>query len=205
VARTRLFRDGALLAGNVTVTERPGRIGTEFTVNASQGQTVVVEKTVALATSRDRAVSDVGASAVRWLADAGPFDDLLRRHVLAWAQLWARFPVDLRGGDDRILPIIRLHIFHLLQTVGPHSVDLDVGVPARGLHGEAYRGHVFWDELFVLPVLNVRLPEVSRSLLKYRYYRSRPPGGRRPTPVTSAPCTRGNPAATAPSRAPWCT
>ena len=47
------------------------------------------------------------------------------------------------------------------------------GKPPRPhrLHGEAYRGHVFWDELFVLPVLNVRLPEVSRSLLKYRYYR----------------------------------
>ncbi len=39
------------------------------------------------------------------------------------------------------------------------------GVPARGLHGEAYRGHVFWDELFVLPYLNLHLPEVSRALL----------------------------------------
>ncbi|HEY3480400.1 MAG TPA: glycosyl hydrolase family 65 protein, partial [Streptomyces sp.] len=47
----------------------------------------------------------------------------------------------------------------------------DAGVPARGLHGEAYRGHVFWDELFVLPFLNLHLPEVSRSLLLYRYRR----------------------------------
>ena len=29
----------------------------------------------------------------------------------------------------------------------------------RGLHGEAYRGHIFWDELFIFPVLNLRLPD----------------------------------------------
>jgi len=39
------------------------------------------------------------------------------------------------------------------------------------LHGEAYRGHVFWDELFIFPVLNLRLPTVTRSLLRYRYRR----------------------------------
>ena len=70
-----------------------------------------------------------------------------------------------------MLPVLRLHVFHLLQTVGPNSIGLDVGVPARGLHGEAYRGHVFWDELFVFPVLNLSLPELSRSLMEYRYHR----------------------------------
>jgi trehalose/maltose hydrolase-like predicted phosphorylase len=93
--------------------------------------------------------------------------------VLAWDHLWARFPLQLRGGeDDRVLPVLRLHVFHLLQTVGPNSIGLDVGVPARGLHGEAYRGHVFWDELFVFPVLNLSLPELSRSLMEYRYQSS---------------------------------
>jgi trehalose 6-phosphate phosphatase len=171
-ARTRVFRDGTRLAEEGAVTTRPGRIGREFTIEAAAGHTVVVEKIVAIATSRDRAVSDAGAAATAWLDSAGSFDELLRQHVLAWAQLWARFPVELLGGeDDRVLPVLRLHIFHLLQTISPNSIGLDVGVPARGLHGEAYRGHVFWDELFVLPVLNLRLPELSRSLLEYRYYR----------------------------------
>jgi trehalose/maltose hydrolase-like predicted phosphorylase len=67
--------------------------------------------------------------------------------------------------------ILRLHVFHLLQTVSPHSVDLDVGVPARGLHGEAYRGHIFWDELFIFPFLNLRIPEITRALLRYRHRR----------------------------------
>ena len=41
----------------------------------------------------------------------------------------------------------------------------------RGLHGEGYRGHVFWDELFVLPLLTPHLPWVSRALLDYRHWR----------------------------------
>ena len=52
-----------------------------------------------------------------------------------------------------------------------HTADLDAGLPARGLNGEAYRGHVFWDELFAFPFFNVRLPEITRSLLMYRYRR----------------------------------
>ena len=52
-----------------------------------------------------------------------------------------------------------------------NTVDLDVGVPARGLHGEAYRGHIFWDELFIFPFLNFHIPEITRALLLYRYRR----------------------------------
>jgi trehalose/maltose hydrolase-like predicted phosphorylase len=172
-ARTRVFRDGAHLPGSDSVTEQPGRIGCEFSVTVAAGQPVAAEKTVAIATSRDRAVREAGVGAAGWLDGAGSFDELLRQHVLAWDHLWARFPLQLRGGeDDRVLPVLRLHVFHLLQTVGPNSIGLDVGVPARGLHGEAYRGHVFWDELFVFPVLNLSLPELSRSLMEYRYQSS---------------------------------
>src|SRR5207245_1536518 len=52
-----------------------------------------------------------------------------------------------------------------------NTADRDAGVPARGLNGEAYRGHVFWDELYVYPFLNFRMPEVTRELLLYRYRR----------------------------------
>jgi trehalose/maltose hydrolase-like predicted phosphorylase len=46
-----------------------------------------------------------------------------------------------------------------------------VGVPSRGLHGEAYRGHIFWDELYIFPYINFHLPQLARSLLMYRYHR----------------------------------
>ena len=56
------------------------------------------------------------------------------------------------------------------ETVASMVTFVD-GVPARGLNGEAYRGHVFWDELYVYPFLNLRLPEITRELIMYRYRR----------------------------------
>ncbi len=171
-ARTRLFRNGAHVDEGRTVIEEPGRIGHEFVIDVAPEDAVTVEKIVAIATSRDHGTSDVAVAAADWLADADSFDELLGQHVLAWAHLWGRFSIELHDSvEDWMLPALRLHIFHLLQTVSPNSMDRDVGVPARGLHGEAYRGHIFWDDLFVFPVLNLRLPELSRSLKAYRYRR----------------------------------
>ncbi|MCF8388751.1 MAG: hypothetical protein K9G47_12790, partial [Bacteroidales bacterium] len=64
-----------------------------------------------------------------------------------------------------------LHIYHLLVTASPHNKNIDTGIPARGLHGEAYRGHIFWDELFILPYFNLHFPEIARADLMYRYRR----------------------------------
>ncbi|MEU6549172.1 glycosyl hydrolase family 65 protein [Streptomyces sp. NPDC046915] len=132
------------------------------------GRTVTVDKTVALHTSRDPAISDPLWAATDRVRRAPGFDELLAAHRTAWDQLWRRADIDVPGEPGGIL---RLHLFHVLQTLSPHTADLDVGVPARGLHGEAYRGHVFWDELFVLPYLNLHFPEVSRALLRYRHRR----------------------------------
>ncbi|MDQ1050965.1 glycoside hydrolase family 65 protein [Streptomyces sp. V4I2] len=132
------------------------------------GRTATVDKTVALHTSRDLAISDPLHAAIERVGRAPGFDKLLESHLTAWDQLWRRAELDVPGEAGSIL---RLHLFHVLQTLSPHTADLDVGVPARGLHGEAYRGHVFWDELFVLPYLNLHFPEVSRALLQYRHRR----------------------------------
>ena len=71
------------------------------------------------------------------------------------AHLWERFDIAFEDSPDA-LRVARLHMLQLLQTVPNRAEDLDAGLPARGLHGEAYRGHIFLDELFVFPVLNMR-------------------------------------------------
>ncbi len=50
-------------------------------------------------------------------------------------------------------------------------MNYDASITARGLHGEAYRGHIFWDELFILPLYNIHFPKVAKSALLYRYHR----------------------------------
>ncbi|WP_432058526.1 glycoside hydrolase family 65 protein [Streptomyces sp. bgisy022] len=137
-------------------------------LDLADGLTTPVDKVVALHTSHDPAISDPLHAAVDRVARVAGFDGLVESHRTAWGQLWRRGELDVPGEAGAIL---RLHLFHVLQTLSPHTADLDVGVPARGLHGEAYRGHVFWDELFVLPYLNLHFPEVSRALLHYRHRR----------------------------------
>ena len=172
-ARTRIFRDGAEITPEPGGVEEADYAAQEFGLKLDEGETVTIEKVAALYTSRDHAISECGLQAREAIAGADGFDALLASHVLAWKQLWRRFDIGVveQGEENQTLSILRLHIFHLLQTASFHTMDLDVGVPARGWHGEAYRGHIFWDELFIFPLLNLRLPEITRSLLMYRYRR----------------------------------
>ncbi|MGQ7035049.1 hypothetical protein ACUN9W_32575, partial [Escherichia coli] len=44
-------------------------------------------------------------------------------------------------------------------------------IAAKGLTGEGYKGHVFWDtEVFLLPFHLFSDPTVARSLLRYRWH-----------------------------------
>lgn len=129
---------------------------------------VTVVKTLALRTSADRPGGDPLAAARAAAGRAPAFPRLLTTHEASWRSLWEQGEQHVPGEAGRVL---RLHLFHLLQTLSPHTAELDAGAPARGLHGEAYRGHVFWDELFVLPYLNLHFPEVARALLMYRHRR----------------------------------
>ena len=169
-ARTRLSCRGADVAAARPVEAAPGFVSEEFTADLEKGETLLVEKTAALHTSRDPAVSEIVRDACDAAGRAERFDALLESHELAWRHLWDRCDMEL-GADTRTRMVVRLHLFHLLQVNAPLSADLDAGIPARGWHGEAYRGHIFWDELFILPFLNLRFPEVARSRLLYRFRR----------------------------------
>ena len=174
-ARTRAFLDGQLLDVRSRVIEEPGYIGQELKIDVKQGGTLVLEKLVSFYTSRDQAISECVLEARKAISRAGRFDAVMADHVLAWKHLWRRFDVHIRPADPRfklnVPMLLRLNMFHLLQAVSPNSIGLDIGVPARGWTGEAYQGHVFWDELFIFPFFNYRMPEITRSLLMYRYRR----------------------------------
>ncbi len=173
-ARTRVLHDHGQASVDRTLAVEPGWVAHDLVIDVAQHVPVTIDKVVAVYNSRDRAISEPAVAAVNLLDKAGSFDELLDRHVRAWARLWDRSWFEIEENDET-LRIIRLHLFHLLQTVSENSIDLDVGVPPRGLHGEAYRGHILWDELFVFPILNLRFPQITRTLLRYRYRRL--PGG----------------------------
>ena len=169
-ARTRV-RDGN---GPVEVArssrQAEGFVQQTLGFDVRRGETVSVEKMIAVVSSRDRAVAETLESATRCVERSPDFDEALGRHESAWQELWRA--CDLRlPGNAHLGQRLRLNISHILQVCSPHTLGVDAGVPARGLNGEAYRGHVFWDELFVFPFLTARLPHVTRQLLMYRYSR----------------------------------
>ena len=169
-ARHRVLVNGVETEAATRVLTEDGYAGLQLQVDVSEKDTCTVEKVVALFTSRDRAITEPAEEARDKVGCAPDFEPLLTRHVLAWDHLWERCDLELAGQEHAAL-VLRLHIFHLLQTVSEHSADLDVGIPARGLSGEAYRGHVFWDEMFVFPYLTLRMPDLARALLLYRWRR----------------------------------
>lgn len=169
-ARSIVWRDGTPVPATYRLFDQAAEVGHEITVEMSVGEALTVEKIVTVFTGRDVATSEPAVDAQRLLSRLGRFAELRDGHLTDWVHLWERLSIEFEDFTDE-LRILRLHLLHLLQTVSPNSYDLDVGVPARGLHGEAYRGHIFWDELFIFPVLNLRMPMVTRSLLGYRYRR----------------------------------
>ena len=172
-ARTRVYVNGEEHGSTRAPIEEQGYAGQELSVELSEGDRMCVEKIAALYTSRDRGISESLLEARDEVSRAPEFGDLLIEHTLGWQRLWDRCHIDCISSGDDVGRILNLHIFHLLQTVSVYSIGLDVGVPPRGLHGEAYRGLIMWDELFIFPFLNLRIPDLTRTLLLYRFRRMR--------------------------------
>jgi trehalose/maltose hydrolase-like predicted phosphorylase len=169
-ARTRIYHSGQLLNTPRETRKQEKYIDQLIHLEVSEGQKYMVEKIAALYTSRDKASSEPSLEAFKSISRAPRFRDILEQHRRSMKRLWQRADIEI-SGDAKNQQLLRLHIFHILQTVSLNTIGLDVGVTSRGLHGEAYRGHIFWDELYIFPFLNLRFPELTRSLLMYRYER----------------------------------
>ena len=100
--------------------------------------------------------------------EAEGFDALLAAHREAWARRWIDAEVVIEGDPDSELAS-RFAVFHLLSAAQEAG---EAAVGARGLTGDAYAGHVFWDaDVFVLPALAAIQPAAARAVLEYRIRR----------------------------------
>jgi beta-phosphoglucomutase family hydrolase len=140
----------------------------DFTIRVPAGEWITAEKVVAIYTSRD--AEDPLSSAFKAVRKAGSYGNVAGKSAAAWKALWKNMDVRIMG-DRLAQKLLRLHLYHLMVSFSPHNRHLDASITARGLHGEAYRGHIFWDELFILPLYTLYYPEVTRAALLYRYRR----------------------------------
>ena len=169
-ARTRVFSGEEAVEVKRSLYQMEDYIQQVLSFQATQGSPIRVEKLVAFYSSHDSAINEPLGAAGKSVSRYPAFDEALARHRAAWEELWQVSDL-LVPRDRRVQLLLRLHTAHILQVCSRHTSDLDAGLPARGLNGEAYRGHIFWDELYVHPFLNFRLPEITRELLMYRYRR----------------------------------
>ena len=168
--RTHIFNDGYPHTASRETRETENQIEQVISFEVERLVPVRVEKVLALHTSNDVGHTEPLVEAMTTLNRASSFAALAKAHENSWSEIWKRFNIYIEGSQKDQM-ILRLHIFHLLQTVSYNSIKLDAGVPARGWHGEAYRGHIFWDEIYIFPFLNMRVPEITKGLLMYRYHR----------------------------------
>ncbi|MFC7472361.1 hypothetical protein ACFQVA_39955 [Actinomadura keratinilytica] len=103
-----------------------GRSVRRFRLDLRSGHSQVVDKIVALYTGHDRAIADPRDAAVEHARTAPAFDQLVADQRAAWRDLWRRAELDVPNKAGLIL---RLHLFQVLQTLSPHTAELDAASP----------------------------------------------------------------------------
>jgi len=136
--------------------------------NVPRGEALAFAKHVSLATSRE--AKNVKARAVaelRAMRRDGA-DEVVRSHCAAWHEAWSNAGIEI-VGDPESQRAIRFTVFHLLGLANEHG---DVSIAAKGLHGDMYRGHVYWDtDIFMFPFYLYTNPRAARALVMYRVRR----------------------------------
>ena len=97
------------------------------------------------------------------------YNELFKRSESKWQDYFEKSKIDIGTDDIYVKTSINFALYHLRIMV--KTDDNRVGIGAKALSGEGYKGHSFWDtELFILPYFTYTHPEIARTLLEYRYH-----------------------------------
>jgi kojibiose phosphorylase len=139
----------------------------DLTAPASQAQTLRIDRIAAVGVSRQDQDPREAAEAHIAAAQARGMGDLIARHRAVWSARWDASDIRL-DGDPEAQRALRFAAYHLLSAADP--TDDRVSIGARGMTGDAYSGHIFWDtEIYMLPFFALTWPEAARALLIYRH------------------------------------
>lgn len=151
------------------------RMFSNFRVNINAGKTLVFEKIVNVYTDRDREAEHLDIKGLQTMAldelkrdESSGFASILEESAYCWDEkVWNRVPIEIEGNAFDQLAI-RFAQYHMQIMTPAHDNRMNIG--AKGLSGEGYKGHTFWDtEVFLLPYFTFNMPEVARKLEEYRY------------------------------------
>ncbi|MDY6915737.1 MAG: beta-phosphoglucomutase family hydrolase [Candidatus Cloacimonadota bacterium] len=169
-AQHELYWDNKKLSAENKLETSSGVVTDVYKIEAVKGSNYRLKKLVGIFTSLDQEIDDLPETFNKSIVKKLDFEKIKKEHIKKWHYLWKHSDYNIKG-DRFIQKAVRLHIYHLYTTANLNNQKIDAGMPARGLHGEAYRGHIFWDELFIYPFYNIHFPQITRALLMYRYRR----------------------------------
>jgi trehalose/maltose hydrolase-like predicted phosphorylase len=158
-----------LIDGHELAPARPDRFTWLWTWRTRAGQVVSLQRLVAVVRS-DSQEPDPGKLARSKLGAARQIGwrQVLAEHETAWSRRWQCSEIEIEGDPDSQLALW-FAAYHLNSAANPDDDRVSIG--ARGLTGDDYRGHVFWDtEIYLLPFYTLTWPEAARALLMYRFH-----------------------------------
>lgn len=166
----RYLNKGEPADPDVTTLTSPGTVYSEAVIHVKQGESLETIKQVAIFTSQPWDSDNPLEAAVDLAEGSTSFAGMKNDSEAGWKKIWEKTDIMIRG-DRLAQKLIRMHLYHLMASYSPHNAHFDASIAARGLHGEAYRGHIFWDELFILPLYFIHFPDAAKAALMYRYLR----------------------------------
>src|SRR5215217_6819781 len=144
-------------------------------LEARRGQPILLQKYMAYQTTRTASSDELCERAERTLDRAVRmgFETLLQEQKEALQTFWSTSDIRVSANADGqkesicVQQAIRFNLFHVMQASARAE---DNGIPAKGLTGQAYEGHYFWDtEIYVLPFLLYTAPRIAKNILRFRY------------------------------------
>ncbi len=145
------------------------RVEAVYELNLSEGSAVVLHRLgygIVGLPSEAEGCQDIYSALTAFVSEG--YEAELEAHQKVLRRFWEEADIQIEG-DERAQRAIRFNLFHLSSCADPGNRRVSIG--AKGLHGEGYKGHVFWDtETFMLPFFIFTQPETARSLLSYRYH-----------------------------------
>lgn len=151
------------------------RIFMDYVVDLKKGDILRIAKISNLYTTRDKEyesldfqdLKELSLSYLRDVAGLG-FDELLSNSAKAWGKIWEAKDIEINSTNDFDQLSLRYAMYHMTVMAPTHDERMNIG--AKGLSGEGYNGHAFWDtEIFILPLFVHTEPEAARKLLQQRY------------------------------------
>jgi hypothetical glycosyl hydrolase len=152
------------------------KIFKEYMVTLKSNQTLHLEKISNVYTSRDEENNNASAKELQEISlealkesEKKGYQNIADESAMEWdRKVWSKTPISIECDNHFDQLAIRFAQYHMEIMVPDHSNRMNIG--AKGLSGEGYKGHTFWDtDIFILPYFTFTSPEVAKKLIEYRY------------------------------------